>query len=393
MAYDVVMPQLGMTMEEGSVLRWFKQPGDAVEKGEPLFEVQTDKVDMEVEAQSSGFLAEILLEPGRTVPVGAVIARISGGQQQEPIPAGPDSGMVQEPAGAMTRKLSSPRARRVAADFGVDIALVEGTGEGGRIREADVIRYAQAAKESAPAPAVPVPALSPARKTVAAKMAQSFSEVPHFYLAVQADATSLKKVREDLLPVIEREYGVRLTYNDLLIKALALALEANPKVNVSWSGSGIVPNTDVHIGFAAQIGEALLVPVIRKAGRLSVGEIAKMRSDLLAKGQAGRLALPDLEGASCTLSNLGPFGVDQFQAIINPPQSAILAVGRIAGRPVAAGDEVVARPTVWLTLSVDHRVVDGVAAAEFLRTIVEAVQAPYRLLLERGIRKGNAAAR
>lgn len=368
MPQDVVMPQLGMTMTEGSVLRWFKQPGERIEKGEPLFEIQTDKVNMEVEATTAGLVSEVLLAPEVVVPVGTVIARITGeNEAAEVVPA---------------RRLASPRARKLAADKGVDIALVEA--KSGRIVEADVVRYLEARAAAAPAVVAAAPAPAPAasiRSVIAGRMMESVQTIPHFYLTVWADATPLEQLRRELIPVVERKAGVRLTFTDLLVKAMALAVAEHPNANAIWTGDRSERREGVHIGVAAQFGEKLLVPVVKDADRLSIVDLAAKRSELVERGRAGKLTPADLEGASLTLSNLGPFGVDQFQAIINPPESAILAVGRIAPRPAVVNGELKVRTTVALTLGVDHRIIDGEAAALFLRSIVRAVEAPYTLVM------------
>jgi pyruvate dehydrogenase E2 component (dihydrolipoamide acetyltransferase) len=220
-----------------------------------------------------------------------------------------------------------------------------------------------------------------ARKATAAKMAASFRDVPHFYLDVLADATELTKLRVDLEKRIEREAGVRLSYTDLLLKALALALREHPGVNVYWQEGLIVRKDTVHLGLATQTPDRLIVPVIRNVDRLSLAELAKTRSDVVARATAGKLSLADLEDASCTLSNLGPQGVDHFHAILNPPQATILAVGALKPRPLVVDGAVLVRPSVCLSLSVDHRVIDGAAAAEFLSSIARAVESLYALLL------------
>ncbi len=360
MPQDVVMPQLGMTMTEGSVLRWLKRPGERVEKGEPLFEIQTDKVNMEVESVAAGVVSQILLEPEITVPVGTVIARITGADEASP-----------------PRRLASPRARKLAAEKGLDIAQVEAQGE--RIVEADVMRYLESrGAVEATATAAPAPAV---RHIIAERMTVSAGTIPHFYLTAWADATALAQMRRDLLPVVERKAGVRLTYTDLLAKAMAMALAEHPGVNVIWKEGRAERREGVHIGVAAQFGERLLVPVLKDADKHSLIELAAMRSELVERGRAGKLTPADMEGASSTLSNLGGFGVDQFQAIINPPESSILAVGRIAPRPAVVEGELKVRTTVALTLGVDHRSIDGAAAALFLRARVRALEAPYTLVM------------
>jgi pyruvate dehydrogenase E2 component (dihydrolipoamide acetyltransferase) len=211
-------------------------------------------------------------------------------------------------------------------------------------------------------------------------MEQSF-RAPHFYVQAEVDASSLVKIREEILPIVEEQYGVRLTYNDLLVKAIAMALRALPQLNCYWNDGEIVSRNTVHVGLAVQIDENLMVPVIRDADRLTVAEIAVVRHELVEKCRRAEMKTTDLQDGSVTLSNLGPFGVDRFQAILNPPQSAIVAAGRIAKRPFVDSDAVVARLTLPLSISVDHRVIDGVAAARFLSRMVALLQSPLRLLL------------
>jgi len=379
MAYDVVMPQLGMTMTEGTVVAWLKEPGDPVERGEPLFVVQTDKVDMDVEATAAGKLQEILLEPGNVVAVGTVIARIlTPNSEGEMAPTVNSTAAQVQPAGLPVeetgvpsipadRVLASPRARRLARELGVEIGIVSTARDGGRIVEADVTRYVESRTRGTGAeqvlPRMPAgDAETRIRSRIAERMTESFSTIPHFYLTVVADATELTKMREQLLDTAAK-LGVRITLTDLLIKSLALALRENPQANVSWRDGGVVHGSAVHIGVAAQFGERLLVPVFRDADRLTVLEIARARTGFVERGRSNRLNPDDLHGASCTLSNLGMHRVDQFSAVINPPESSILAAGRIAPRPFVVDGNVVARETIGLTLSVDHRVIDGVAAA------------------------------
>jgi pyruvate dehydrogenase E2 component (dihydrolipoamide acetyltransferase) len=253
-----------------------------------------------------------------------------------------------------------------------------------RIVEADVrstfekLAAAPAAALSLPRPARKAPVNT--RKIIAARLEESF-RTPHFYVHAEADATFLAKLREDLVPVIEEQYQVRLTYNDLLVKAIAMTLRALPELNCYWDQGEIVSRSTVHVGLAVQVSGSLLVPVIRDADRLTVAEIAAARHELVERCRRAEVKLADLEDGSVTLSNLGPFGVDRFQAILNPPQSAIVAVGRIIKRPFVEGDAVVARLTAPISISVDHRVVDGVAAAGFLSGIVQLLQSPVRLVL------------
>lgn len=222
---------------------------------------------------------------------------------------------------------------------------------------------------------------SATRRAIAQRMAASFRDVPHFYLDRLADAGELTKIRETVFAAIEKQTGVHLTYTDALLKAMAMALREHPEINASWQEDVILRRQSFNVGIAVQTPTRLLVAVLRDADRLSLAEVGRKRTELVTTARAGKLTLEQMEGASCTLSNLGPFGVDHFHAILNPPESAILAAGRIAERAVAVAGTVVARPTISLSLSVDHRLIDGVVAAGFLGSIVHAIENPYLLLL------------
>lgn len=371
MVYDIVMPQLGLTMTEGSVTAWLKQPGEAVEKGEILFTVETDKVEMEVEATHTGFLREVIVEPGQLVPVGSMIARMAdtlieelqeNKQHAEPtaqsIAAGAAAPGPAPAAPPKGRTSASPRARKLAAELGVDIALITST-DGGTIRETDVRAFAE---RQAPASAT--------RLTIAKRTAESFRTAPHFYLGVDVDAGPMIRAREAALA----DSTVRVTYTDFLIRALAMALAEQPRVNAAWRNDSIVPNSTVDVGVAVGTDDSLLVPVIRGADRLSLPELAHVRAELVDKARSGSLTPAEVEGGSATLSNLGPQGIDWFNAILNPPQSVLLAAGRIRRTPAVIDDPIVVADRMTLTLAADHRVLDGVAAARFLGRIRELLE-------------------
>lgn len=362
MPIEITVPRLGWSSEEGVFAGWLKADGDSVTSGEPLFALESDKVTMEVESLDKGTLhiPPGGPESGAVVQVGQVLGYLlSPGEPAAPPPA---------------RIPASPRARARAKALGIDITQVEPAHGARRIVEADVLRAAPATVTP------PMPPALRARKVLAGRLEESF-RAPHFYVHADADATFLARTREDLLETFERSHRVRLTYNDLLLKAIALALRANPAVNAQWRDGAIAPLDSIDIGLAVQTGQSLLVPVIRGADRLSLHEIAAARQSLVERCAQASIKPADLEGGSVSLSNLGPFGVDRFQAILNPPQSAIVAVGKIARRPFVDGDSIVARLTVAISVSVDHRVVDGVAAAKFLDAIVRAIQSPVRLVL------------
>jgi pyruvate dehydrogenase E2 component (dihydrolipoamide acetyltransferase) len=426
MAIEIVMPQLGLTMTEGVVVKWLKKVGDQVKKGDALFEVETDKVTQEVTSLEEGVLGEVLVGEGVSVPIGQVIAYLTapgekvavapraggdgatGGRGDGTTERTRDSGLsTQHQAGgtALPAALSSetwvrasPAAKKLAQKLGVDYRALKGSGPGGRIVEADVRRaaaavatpIAKAAPAAAPSLALPATPAVPAgelvelkgmRKVVAERMALSFSTAPHFYLTVEVDATALKALHQQVVSAIQKRYGVQATLTDLLIKAVAVALREHPEANSSWVNGAIQRNSAVNLGVAASVGDGLIVPVIPAADRLSLGQIAQKRRELVEKARSGRLTLPDLEGGTFTLSNLGMFGIDQFQAIVNPPQAAILAVGRIKDRVVPVDGQVAVRPTMYMTLSVDHRVMDGADGAKFLARVVELLEQPMELLL------------
>ncbi|MBM3734993.1 MAG: 2-oxo acid dehydrogenase subunit E2 [Acidobacteria bacterium] len=351
MAIEITVPRLGWSSEEGVFAGWLKQPGETVVQGEPLFALESDKVTMDVESLDSGIL-QVLAggpEPGGTVTVGQVLGHLlAQGESVHP-----------------ARQCASPRARAAARKLGIDIATVSAAPGANRVVEADVLRVGKPRGT---------------QQVVAARLEESF-RAPHFYVQADADAEAFVKLRGDLLPILEKRHGVRVTYNDLLVKAAAMALDAMPQLNCYWRDGTIMPFGSVDVSLAVQAGDSLLAPVIRNASKSAIAEIAAARGALVEKCQQRRAVPEDLRGGSMTVSNLGPFGVDRFQAILNPPQPLILAVGRIAKRPVVDGDRIAARTTVPLSLSVDHRVINGVAAAQFLQQIVSLIESPLRLVL------------
>ena len=381
---DIIMPQLGLTMTEGSVTTWLKKPGDRVEKGEPLFTVETDKVEMEVESTASGYLQSLLVPVGQVVSVKTVIARIGDtpepdGSGAAPTAASDRNGSI--PEAAASKIAASPRARKLAEELGVDLQQVKAS-KGSRIVEDDVRKYHALSKGSAP---IPPPAAKDSRagairKVVAERLTASFQQAPHFYLGVDVNATELVRMRTKLVDVVNQRAGVKLTYTDLFLMALAKALSEQAGVNASWRDGAIVRNSSVDVAFAAQGPETLLVPVIRNAAQLSLSEMAKHRHELTEKARAKKLALAELEGGSATLSNLGQFGMDWFQAILNPPQSVILATGRIAKRAAVVEDQVVACDMLTITIAADHRVLDGVSGARFLARVKALLEDPWVFL-------------
>jgi pyruvate dehydrogenase E2 component (dihydrolipoamide acetyltransferase) len=416
MATNVIMPALGMAQETGKVLRWLKADGEAVKQGEPLVEIETDKATVELEAPASGVLVGIAAAPGDVVPVGQMIARIlAAGESLSQIarsdssspgvgapatplevaphaaaPPGPpsaDSATTRtRPEGGSRRIAASPKARRLAQERGVDLAslagaVAAGSGPGGAIVAADVIG-ARPAQSPAPAaevlpgaPEEPVP-MSTTWRLMAERTAQSWSSVPHFILFREVNAGRLVAWREQH----QKRFAVEATYSDLFVRLVAAALQRHPRLNARWSNGTVVFNPAINIGLAVAIDEGLVVPVIHGADGLRLAEIAARRIDLVARARAGKLRPDDLSGGTFTISNLGMFAVDGFTAIINTPQAAILAVGRIVQRVVPVDGAPAVRPMLMLSLSCDHRVVDGAGGAQFLETLGDLAENPVEVL-------------
>ena len=381
MAIEITVPRLGWSSDEGIFAGWLKQDGDSVAIGEPLFTLESEKVNMDVESLDAGTLQILRDGPelGGLVKVGQVLGYLLSAS--EPSAGGGASSRVNHPqmvvpertapqavplpeAPYEARRLASPRARAKAKSLGIDISTINLAPGAHRIVEADVIRAASAFR---------------ARKVTARRLEESF-RAPHFYLSAEVDATELEQFLQQMRLVAQERNQVRPTYNDLIVKAAALALRAAPKLNCFWNQGEIVARETIDVGLAVQSEGLLVVPVIRRADALPVAEISTQRAALVDRSSRSELTPRDVDGGSITISNLGPYGVDRFQAILNPPQSAIIAVGRIAKRPFVAEDTVVARLTMPLSLSVDHRVVDGVAAAEFLNALLRFLQSPQKLL-------------
>jgi pyruvate dehydrogenase E2 component (dihydrolipoamide acetyltransferase) len=406
MAISVVMPALEMGQETGKLVSWLKKEGERVTKGEPLLEVETDKAVLEVEATSDGVLAAVTGETGIDIPVGQVIAWIVAPGEKVP-----DSGaagasvtlsvaedmQTAEPIPEQTSTLAgrvSPKARRLAKEAGIDINAVRGSGPGGEILASDIRELIEAqthhsvpdasATQIAGQPNASMQGGTQTPSSIGRLMAerttQSWTTVPHFFLERQIDATGLNAARATLGPAIQQAYGVKLTHTDLLTALVAHTLSKHPRVNSSWIDDGIRLNPQINVAIAMAVEDGVVAAVIPNADSASLGEIAKRRHELTDRARAGRLRLADLSGGTFTISNLGMFHVDSFQAIITPPQAAILAVGRIADRVVPVSGGIDVRPMLSLTLSSDHRVIDGARAAAFLHDLAEAIQEPEKQL-------------
>lgn len=398
MAISVVMPALEMAQETGKLLAWRKKEGDRVRKGEPLLEIETDKAVVEVEAPGDGMLAGITAHAGAVIPVGETIAWLVAPGEKPPAKAAASAGAVGGTAerGAAVAAASvvakaassapaiSPKARRLAKELGVGLSNVRGTGPDGVITADDIQKFADS--EAATGAAVIEPAvsdvepLSQVARLMAERTTQSWTSVPHFFLASNVDASGLIAEQKRLGEAAAKSGNPEPTITDLLIALIARALTKHPRMNARWTGEGIRSNAEVNVSVAVAVKDGVVGAVIHKADTLRVAEISTRRRELARRARAGRLRPEDIRGGTFTLSNLGMYKVDAFRAIIDPPQAGILAVGAISDRVVAVDGEPAVRPMLTITLSCDHRVVDGARAAEFLNDLAKATRDPMELL-------------
>ncbi|MFZ0959438.1 MAG: dihydrolipoamide acetyltransferase family protein [Terriglobia bacterium] len=443
MAVKVMMPKGSDTMTEGKVLKWLKKEGDAISTGDSIVEIETDKVNMEVEAMGGGVLRKILVGVDKVVPVGELLAVIgkadediaalvkpngaareevkspeSGVRSQESGVRSPESGVrspeptpsTQPPPPSTApaiggRVLASPLAKRMAKEMGLEIAQIAGSGPNGRIVRQDVERRAALApapraaaggpvgvstpssvpaailpRRSAPSPTGPEfsdEPLSFMRKTIATRLVQSKAPVPHFYLAIEVNMQRAKDLRESA-NLLDPE--LKLSYNDIILKACAEALRQNPEVNASFQGESIRYHHRIHLGMAvATDGGGLITPVLRNADTKSLAEVSRESKELAARARTRKLAPEEYAGSTFSISNLGMMGIDEFSAVINPPEGAILAVGAVAEKPVVVDGRVEAGLRCRLTLSCDHRVVDGATGAKFLQSLKQIIENPVYL--------------
>ena len=460
MPTNVIMPALELAQETGKVLRWMKAPGDTVRKGEPIVEIETDKVTVEIESPASGILSGVTAQEGDVVPVGQTIALIAEsavpggaaltlpspqrgeGERARPSPAGSPSTLspvgrgqgegaadaAQIKASPLARRIAeehgvdlariktasgkiekadvlafvesrkgatagngagvrlvaaSPKARRLAAERGVELTALRGSGPGGAVLVADV-PAAGAPALTRPLTTRPLTLPSPQRgegvgtvwRIMAERMTASWTTAPHFYLVREVNVARL----QSWLGTARKQTGAHVTYTDLLVKLVAATLAQHPRVNVSWKDGALERHPEINIGLAVALEDGLVVPVIARADTLGLKEIAQRREDLVARAQAGKLRPADIQGGVFTISNLGMFGVDAFSAIVNPPQAAILAVGRIADRVVPVNGQPAVQPAMVLTLSCDHRALDGARGAQFLGALADVIEEPLALL-------------
>jgi pyruvate dehydrogenase E2 component (dihydrolipoamide acetyltransferase) len=401
MAISVVMPALEMAQETGKLLAWRKKEGEKTVKGEPLLEIETDKATVEVEATADGILSGIKSREGDVVAVGTVIAWIL--QPGEALPAeaaASSSGVPSTRASAATTQSSvseaaknksvevtstepvklSPKARRLAKEHGVDVSQIRGTGPEGSITTEDILAAKDAASGTNAASASPVAAkaaqpLSTIARIMAERTTQSWTTVPHFFVVRDADAGALLEYQKKT-----KIKSASVSVTDCLVGLVARTLERHPLLNSNWNGDTIHANPDINISLAIAVNDGVIAPVIHQANAATLADIATKRVALAERARSGKTQPADLAGGTFTISNLGMFKVDAFTAIITPPQAAILAVGAVSERVVARDGKPVVRPIMTLTLSSDHRVIDGARAAAFLNDLVEAIQEPEKWL-------------
>jgi len=413
MAEVIEMPRLSDTMTEGVIVKWHKKVGDPVKAGDLLAEIETDKATMEFEAPVGGVLLYVGAPENQPIPVGVPIAIIgkpdedisallpkgdsssapAGQRDAEPALAasGPAASPMPAPtpveaaSPSETRLKASPLARKIAKEAGIDLRQLQGTGEGGRIVRRDVEAYLARTAETKAPPLPPPPStvpyrevpLSQMRKTIARRLTASMQEAPHFYLTRSISMEAAATWREKLNALSP----TKISFNDLIIKAVAMALRKHPYLNAAWMGDHIRLYQEIHIGFAVAVEEGLIVPVIRHADRKGLSEIATETATLAQKARERKLSPEEYTGSTFSISNLGMFGIEEFTAVINPPEAAILAVGAIQPTPVVKGDKIEIERRMRVTLSCDHRVVDGATGAAFLATLAELLEEPARLLL------------
>ena len=441
MAVDVIMPQMGESIAEGTLVKWLKNVGDKVERDEPLFEISTDKVDAEIPSPSAGTLLEVLVQPGQTVEIKTVVGRIGAAGEQprasaeqprdsaaKPAPAAPApaapapaptpapvpataTATAEAPRAANNFVRSSPVVQKIAAEHGVDVSLIDGTGEGGRVTKKDIMTYIESASSSAapiaqeapapaqaPAPSAPTaaPASAPAapkpavfaggqdevrepmsvmRKKIAEHMVMSKHTSPHVYTIFEVDMNEVVKRREAAKKEFEGE-GVKLTFLPYFIEAAIRGIKEYPIINSSVDGDTIIYKKTVNVGIAVAIANGLIVPVIKKADQMNLLGLAKTAADLGERARTKRLVPDDVQGGTFTITNVGVFGGTFGLPIINQPQAAIMGLGTITKRPVVIDDAIAIRPIVYLSLSYDHRIVDGADAARFLTVVKRELEKP-----------------
>lgn len=399
----VVMPQFYETMQTGKIIRWLKKEGEKIEKGKPILEVETEKVAVEIEAPENGILGRILAKEGDDIPILQTIAVIATpGEESLDIDSlseemGPTARVEQieevgKPKEEVFEELEepivrvpiSPVARKLAQEHGINVAKIRGSGPGGRIVKEDVMKAIEEARAGVPLLPEPMPAklipMSKMRKTIAERMSYSARTAPQVTVTAEVDMSEVAKLREKLLPNFERTIGVHMSYTDILIKIVAMALREEPIFNSRLEGDQIRLMEDINVGVAVEVEEGLIVPVVRNADKKTLVEITKSTKQLIERAKEGKLSSSEVSGGTFTITNLGSYGVGTFTPLINPPETAILGVGRIADKPVVIDGQITIRPVAFLSLSFDHRVIDGALAARFLQRLKQIIETSTSLL-------------
>ena len=401
MATEIKVPALGESVTEATVARWLKKAGDAVKQDEPLVELETDKVTLEVNAAVAGVLVEIVQPEGATVEVGALLGSIdAAGSAAKPAAARAEAPKAAAPAPAAPAEVAaSPAARKIIADQGLDAAAIAATGKGGRVTKEDVVNHVEAKPAPAPVPAAPAPAAAAAprreagpreervrmsrlRKRIAERLKDAQNTAAILTTFNEVDMTRVIAVRERHRDAFEKKHGVKLGFMSFFVKAALSALKEIPAVNAEIDGDEIVYKNHYDIGVAVGTEQGLVVPVVRDADAMSFAEIEKTIAALGKKARDGKLSMEDLTGGTFTISNGGVYGSLMSTPIINPPQSAILGMHKTIQRPMVVGDRIEARPMMYLAVSYDHRIIDGREAVTFLVRIKDAIEDPERLLFD-----------
>lgn len=399
-------------MTDGTVVKWLKKPGDKIEMGDILAEIETDKATMEMEAFDEGTLTEVFVQEGEAAKIGAKIAFIDGGDEEETekeeAPAKGEKSSSKEDAAkkqkdtpapaakasaskSTERVKASPLAKKIAAERGVDLSSVTGSGPGGRIVAADVPEAGVSPKAAAPVAAAIKPestggeerkvSLSGMRRIIAERLLASKTQIPHFYLSIEVDAAPLMRLRKEVNAANEAAGLPKITVNDFILLATARAAALNPKVNAAWAGDHILEYGSVNLSVAVAVDDGLVTPVLRNAQALSLRQVSESVKELAGRARNKKLKPEEFQGGTITVSNLGSYGIEQFYAIVNPPQAAILAVGAVVKKPVVnAKNEIVVGERMNISLSGDHRVVDGAVGAEFMSSLRKLVENPALML-------------
>jgi pyruvate dehydrogenase E2 component (dihydrolipoamide acetyltransferase) len=401
---EVTMPKLGLTMQEGKIVAWYKDEGDRVAKGEPLFAIETEKITNDAESPVSGTLSRIVVPVDSTVPVTTVVAMIAESGEEEP-PAAPSTAAEEKPAPAGQKNIErtaapastpsaaariSPLAKKIAEEHGIDLSLISGTGLGGTITKNDVLKAVESMK---PAPAEEPDTgkiaetvvtgeaveMSLARRKTAERLSEMHRDTPHVTITMNIDLSETVSLRNRLRDEIESKTGKKLTYTHIFARAVTLSLKEFPHLNSRLGDGVIIMQGDINLGIAVDVEDGLIVPVVRNAGDMGLTDLTARITDLMERARDKKLSLDEITGGTFTISNLGIYDVDAFTPLINPPECAILGIGRMFKRPWVVDDQIEIRPIVTFSLTFDHRLTDGAGAARFLQHLKDTLENPSNI--------------